>query len=33
MIPGLCIGHDALFTQHSDAPVTIMEVKEGIACT
>ncbi|WP_394328877.1 DUF1847 domain-containing protein [Methanococcoides vulcani] len=30
---GLCIGHDALFTQHSDAPVTTIAAKDGIACT
>nr|WP_244625003.1 DUF1847 domain-containing protein [Methanococcoides vulcani] len=29
----MCIGHDALFTQHSDAPVTTIAAKDGIACT
>ncbi|WP_442920361.1 DUF1847 domain-containing protein [Methanococcoides sp.] len=30
---GLCIGHDALFTQHSDAPVTTIALKDRIGCT
>jgi uncharacterized metal-binding protein len=30
IIFGLCIGHDILFTQHSDAPVTTLVVKDRV---
>ena len=30
IILGLCIGHDILFTEHSDAPVTTLAVKDRV---
>ena len=30
IIIGLCVGHDILFTKHSDAPVTTMVVKDRV---
>ncbi len=30
LIVGLCIGHDILFTQHSDAPVSTLVVKDRV---
>jgi uncharacterized metal-binding protein len=30
IILGLCIGHDILFTQHSEAPVTTLVVKDRV---
>jgi uncharacterized metal-binding protein len=30
IILGLCIGHDILFTQYSDAPVTTLAVKDRV---
>ena len=27
---GLCVGHDALFTQHADAPCTVLAVKDRV---
>jgi len=30
IILGLCIGHDILFTQHSEAPVTTLAVKDRV---
>jgi uncharacterized metal-binding protein len=30
IIIGLCIGHDILFTEHSDAPVTTLAVKDRV---
>ena len=30
IILGLCIGHDALFTKHSEAPVTTLAVKDRV---
>ena len=30
IILGLCIGHDILFTQHSEAPVTTIVVKDRV---
>ncbi|MDO9537371.1 MAG: DUF1847 domain-containing protein [Thermoplasmata archaeon] len=30
IILGLCIGHDILFTKHSDAPVTTLAVKDRV---
>ena len=30
VILGLCIGHDILFTQHSQAPVTTLAVKDRV---
>ena len=30
IIVGLCVGHDILFTKHSDAPVTTMVVKDRV---
>jgi uncharacterized metal-binding protein len=30
IILGLCIGHDILFTQHSQAPVTTLAVKDRV---
>jgi uncharacterized metal-binding protein len=30
LIVGLCVGHDILFTQHSDAPVTTFIVKDRV---
>ncbi|MBE0523426.1 MAG: DUF1847 domain-containing protein [Methanosarcinales archaeon] len=30
IIVGLCIGHDILFTQHSQAPVTTLAVKDRV---
>lgn len=30
IILGLCVGHDALFTKHSDAPVTTLAVKDRV---
>jgi len=30
IIMGLCVGHDALFTRHSDAPVTTLVVKDRV---
>jgi uncharacterized metal-binding protein len=30
VILGLCIGHDILFTKHSDAPVTTLAVKDRV---
>jgi uncharacterized metal-binding protein len=31
LIVGLCIGHDILFTQHSDAPVSTLVVKDRMS--
>ncbi|MEO0035335.1 MAG: hypothetical protein RLZZ501_1358 [Pseudomonadota bacterium] len=30
VIMGLCVGHDALFTRHSEAPVTTLVVKDRV---
>ncbi len=30
VIVGLCVGHDALFTKHSRAPVTTLVVKDRV---
>lgn len=30
VIIGLCVGHDSLFTKHSDAPVTTLVVKDRV---
>jgi uncharacterized metal-binding protein len=30
IIMGLCVGHDSLFTKHSDAPVTTLVVKDRV---
>ena len=30
LIVGLCVGHDALFNKHSDAPVTTLVVKDRV---
>jgi len=30
VIMGLCVGHDSLFTRHSEAPVTTMVVKDRV---
>jgi uncharacterized metal-binding protein len=30
LIVGLCVGHDMLFTKHSDAPVTTIVVKDRV---
>jgi uncharacterized metal-binding protein len=30
LIVGLCVGHDMLFTKHSDAPVTTLVVKDRV---
>jgi uncharacterized metal-binding protein len=30
IIMGLCVGHDSLFTRHSDAPVTTLVVKDRV---
>ncbi|HHE07716.1 MAG TPA: DUF1847 domain-containing protein, partial [Chlorobaculum parvum] len=30
VIIGLCVGHDSLFTKHSDAPVTTLIVKDRV---
>lgn len=30
VIVGLCVGHDSLFTKHSDAPVTTLIVKDRV---
>jgi len=30
IIVGLCVGHDMLFTEHSDAPVTTLVVKDRV---
>jgi uncharacterized metal-binding protein len=27
---GLCVGHDSLFTKHSEAPVTTLVVKDRV---
>lgn len=32
VIMGLCMGHDILFTQFSDAPVTTLVVKDRVTC-
>lgn len=29
---GLCVGHDSLFIKHSDAPVTVLAVKDRVLC-
>ncbi len=32
VIVGLCVGHDALFTRHSEAPVTTLITKDRLTC-
>ena len=30
VVLGVCVGHDALFFQHSDAPCTVLAVKDRV---
>jgi len=32
VVVGLCVGHDALFTKTSKAPVTTLVVKDRVLC-
>ncbi len=32
IVLGLCVGHDSLFFQHSQAPVTVLAAKDKILC-
>lgn len=32
IVLGLCVGHDSLFFKYSDAPVTVMAVKDRVLC-
>ncbi|MEM0343735.1 MAG: DUF1847 domain-containing protein [Thermoplasmata archaeon] len=32
ILVGLCVGHDMLFTEHSNAPVTTLVVKDRVLC-